>query len=232
MKISGLQKTTLLDFPGHVAATIFTGGCNMRCPFCHNMDIVSGDNNTSAYTEAEVLSFLNKRRGILDGVCITGGEPTLQNDLIDFISSIKEIGYQIKLDTNGTNPGILFSLISSKLVDYVAMDIKTAPSDYSRVCGIDRFNTDTVLESVSILKNSDISYEFRTTVISEYHNSDTFEEIGTLLKGSKAYYLQKFEDSEYVPNHALSSPTEKELIAYRKQLLNYIPIVEVRGISL
>jgi len=230
MKISGLQKTTLLDFPGHVAATVFTGGCNMRCPFCHNMDIVTGTD--SAYTVDEILSFLKKRKGILDGICITGGEPTLQNDLPDFISAVKSLGYLVKLDTNGTNPLILRSLISSELVDYVAMDIKSSPSEYSRVCGIKGFNIAPVLESISVLKDSEISYEFRTTVISCYHSKEIFDEIGTLIKGCKAYYLQPFVDSQFVPDHELASPTDKELIAYRNQLLKYIPNVEIRGLSI
>lgn len=229
MIISGLQKTTLLDFPGHVAATIFTSGCNMRCPFCHNMNLVAGSDAHAAYSEAEILKFLKKRQGILEGVCITGGEPTLQKDLIPFITSIKSLGYKVKLDTNGTNPSIISQLISLSLVDYVAMDIKSSLSDYPRVCGIDNFDVSPISDSIDLLKNSAIPYEFRTTVIANFHNSSIMEDIGKLLKGSMAYYLQPFVDSEFVPNHELTSPNDEELIAYRKQLLNYISKVEVRG---
>lgn len=231
MIIYGLQKTTLLDYPGCVAATIFTGGCNMRCPFCHNMNLVSSDSN-SVYSEEDIFSFLNKRKGILDGVCITGGEPTLQHDLISFIQSVKNLGYKVKLDTNGSIPSVLESLISKNLVDYVAMDIKSSLSEYSKVCGIPDFNTGKIMDSINLLKSSGIDYEFRTTLVHEFHTPSVISDIGQLLNGAKAYYLQSFVDSEFVPNHALSAPNKEELLAYRKQLLNYIQNVEIRGVDI
>lgn len=231
MKIYGLQKTTLLDYPGHVAATIFTGGCNMRCPFCHNMNLVE-ETDVSMYSQDEVLSFLKKRIGILDGVCITGGEPTLSHDLVDFIRLIKSLGYKIKLDTNGTNPSVLKSLIEDSLVDYIAMDIKSAPSAYDVACGIDNFDFSKVSESVSIIMSSNIPYEFRTTAVKQLLNSSIIEEIGLFLKGCNAYYLQAFVDSQYVPDHDFCAPSKEELLAYRKQLLKYIDHVEIRGVDL
>lgn len=231
MNIYGLQKTTLLDYPEHVAATIFTGGCNMRCPFCHNMNLVNMT-NTPLLSEENVISFLKKRSNILDGVCITGGEPTLQSDLMDFIRKVKAFGYNVKLDTNGTNPSVLKALLNEQLLDYIAMDIKSSASNYNIVCGINNFDISNILESIDIIKKSSIPYEFRTTVIKEYHNSDIIEEIGKLLLGAEKYYLQCFLDSEFVPNHDLSSPDKEELITYRNQLLKYITRVEIRGIDL
>jgi len=231
MKIYGLLKTTLLDFPGHVAATVFTGGCNMRCPFCHNMNLVGGISD-DVYTEEEILSFLTRRIGILDGICITGGEPTLNPDLVSFITSVKSLGFKVKLDTNGTNPTLLKELIDSSLVDYVAMDIKSSPSRYSEACGINDFDFSCISESVSILMQSDISHEFRTTAVKQLLSESIIEEIGELLKGAGGYYLQAFVDSEFVPNHTFCAPSKEELLAYRKQLLKYIDHVEIRGIDL
>ncbi len=228
MLISGLQKTTLLDYPQKVACTIFLGGCNMRCRFCHNMDIV--ENATPFCTEEEVLQFLQKRKGVLEGVCITGGEPTLQPDLPDMIRKIKDLSLCVKLDTNGTNPQMLRQLIDSKLIDYVAMDIKTSLSEYDSICNA-HIDTDAIKESVSILKESDIPYEFRTTVIAEYHNDTTFTEIADWLQGCPAYYLQAFVDSDYVPDHSLSAPDKDTLMSYVDILRQKINTVEIRGVD-
>lgn len=233
MIIRGLLKTTLLDYPGHVAATIFLGGCNFRCPFCHNMDIVETGKNY--YSEEEIFGFINKRKGILDGICITGGEPTLYSELPDFIRKIKETGLLVKLDTNGTNCQMLNSLIKDGLIDYVAMDIKSSMDGYETVAGIENSVGKDVLlkdviKSIEILKNSCIDYEFRTTVVSEYHNMEVMNEIGKMIKGAKKYYLQAFTDSEYVPDHSLNAPSKEKLEEYRELLIKYVEIVEIRGL--
>ena len=230
MNIQGLQKTTLLDYPGHVAATIFLGGCNFRCPFCHNMNLITESSN-AAYSEEEVFSFLKKRQGILDGVCITGGEPTLCKDLPDFINKVRLLGYKIKLDTNGSNPEMLEKLISDGAVDYVAMDIKSSLSEYSKITFTDNINTELIRNSICILRASSIDYEFRTTMIKQYHSPSVMEEIGQLLNGCSVYYLQSFVDSEYVPNHELESFTKEELLLIQNQLSKYISKVVLRGID-
>lgn len=230
MKICGLQKTTLLDFPGHVAATVFTGGCNFRCPFCHNSDLL-GNDTSSAYSEEEVLAFLGKRRGILEGIAITGGEPTLQPDLKDFILKARELGYRIKLDTNGYRPDILKELCEDGLVDYVAMDIKTSRERYSIVAGIPSVDMKKIEESVSFLKGGTVPYEFRTTVVKELHTADDFEKIGLWLEGSSQYFLQNFVDSENVLNPVYSSCTKEELLAFLEIVKPHVKYADLRGID-
>ena len=241
MNISGLQKTTLLDYPGHVAATIFLGGCNFRCPFCHNMNIVL--EASQEYTKEDILKFLTKRSGVLDGVCITGGEPTLYNDLPDFIQEIKKITKQdgstflVKLDTNGTNPDMLKGLIDSKLIDYVAMDIKSSLGKYDLVAGISEDNkkTEEILEavnkSVNILKASKIDYEFRTTLVDKYHDEEEIIKIGELINGAKKYYMQSFIDSENVIDHSLGSIEKDVLLKYLEIMKKYVDYVSIRGVD-
>lgn len=192
MLICGLNKTTLLDYPGRVAATVFTGGCNFRCPFCHNAGLVLSPLTQEHYTEEDILSFLRKRRNILSGVCITGGEPTIQQDLPDFIQKIKELGIAVKLDTNGSHPQMLEQLIHERQIDYVAMDIKNSPAKYQDTAG---FPVEQVLSSADLLMQSDIPYEFRTTVVKEFHTLQDLEEIAGWIRGCPGYYLQQFEDS-------------------------------------
>ena len=169
MNIYGYQKTTLLDYPGHVAATLFTGGCNFRCPFCHNSNLILNPTSSSLISEDEIFHFLKKRKNILSGICITGGEPTLQTDLAEFIKKLKSLEYKIKLDTNGYHPKILSDLLDQNLLDYIAMDIKSGYSNYSDICGISNFNITPITESISVIENSGINYEFRTTVVNELH---------------------------------------------------------------
>ena len=229
MKISGFQKMTLLDFPGKVAATIFTFGCNLRCPFCHNASLVLGGAQES-YTEEEILSYLEKRKGLLDGICITGGEPLLQDGIAEFIKSIKDLGYSVKLDTNGCYPEKLKELIDSGLVDYVAMDIKNSLSKYGETVGIKNFDTAPIKESISILINSDIDFEFRTTVVSELHTVEDIKAISEEIKGAKRYFLQSFVDSGDLIGENLSAHDKsvlKEMKAVAEQTLD---IVEIRGI--
>lgn len=201
----------------------------MRCTFCHNMDLVLTD-ASSEYSKQDILDFLNKRKGILDGVCITGGEPTLYSDLPDFIRNIRDIGMKIKLDTNGTNPLMLEQLISDSVVDYIAMDIKTSPDNYAEICGVSNIDMSSILKSIDILKQSDIEYEFRTTLIAEYHNLSVMSDIGLLLDGASNYYLQGFVDSAYVPNHNLSAPDKDTMLSYVDLLSRHIRHVELRGI--
>lgn len=230
MKICGLQKTTLLDFPGHVAATIFTGGCNFRCPFCHNSDLL-GNDAPPAFTEEEVLSFLSKRSGILEGVAITGGEPTLQPDLESFIRRIRSIGLQVKLDTNGYRPDVLKSLCEQGLVDYVAMDIKTCKERYPLLAGIPSIQMEPIEESVDYLKSCHIPYEFRTTVVKELHSAEDFQKIGPWISGCPNYYLQNFVDSGNVLEDGFSGCTKEELLAFSEIVKPFVGQAAIRGID-
>ena len=230
LNIQGLQKTTLLDYPGFVAATVFFGGCNMRCPFCHNMDIV--ENTTEpAYSDRDVLGFLSKRSGILDGVCITGGEPTLCPELPSFIARIKDLGYRVKLDTNGTNPKMLKSLVNDKLVDYVAMDIKSSLGGYGKACGISSIDTSPIKESIDFLLAGTCEYEFRTTAVEEFLSDNVISEIGALIKGAKQYYLQGYVESEFVPDKSLHAVSKDKLLQYVQELSKSIDLVSIRGID-
>lgn len=229
MEIFGLQKTTLLDYPGHLAAVIFTGGCNFRCPFCHNSSLIHSPNPDSRISEEKILNFLKKRQGILEGVCITGGEPTLQPDLPYFLEKIRELGYSIKLDTNGYRPQVLISLIQQGLIDYVAMDIKTSREHYPQVCGLPGMDISAIERSVDYLMTHSTSYEFRTTLVKELHSLSDMEAIGTWLKGCQAYFLQSYQDSEEVLQKNLHPFSKDELQAYYKEVLPYIPNTKLRG---
>ncbi len=194
MVIGGFQKLTLIDFPGKIAATIFVAGCNFRCFFCHNPELVEiKKSNFHSFTPQDVLDFLDKRKNRLEGICITGGEPTLYFDLFDFISQIKVRGFLVKLDTNGTNPFILEKLIQQKRLDYVAMDVKNSPQNYSTTCGV-VVDLSKIEQSIKLLKNSSLQYEFRTTVVPGFHTEGDFIEIGRWLRGSKKYVLQEFKN--------------------------------------
>ena len=231
MKICGFNKTTLLDYPGRVACTIFLGGCNFRCPFCQNGGLVERPEQQPEYSREEILSFLKKRKGILDGVCISGGEPTLSPSLGSLLQDIKRLGYSIKLDTNGSRPGILKSLAKDRLIDMIAMDIKTSPGRYSVLTGVSHPDLNATYESVDFLMSGTIDYEFRTTVVKELHTESDFHEIGMWLKGAKAYYLQAYRDSEEVLQPGFSSYSQEELMHFRSILLNSISLVEIRGID-
>ena len=234
ISIRGIQKTTLLDYPGYVAATIFLGGCNFRCPFCHNMNIVEAGDELS---EDEVLSFLEKRSGVLEGVCITGGEPTIYCALPDFIKKIKSINkhsggkFLVKLDTNGTNPEMIKSLYEDGLIDYVAMDIKSSITQYEKTTGINNHELiDNVIKSVNYIKSSGIDYEFRTTVVKQLHTEDVMKDIGALIKDAKRYYLQSFTDSEYVPDHSLEPWDEEKIGEFADIMKDFVNEVRLRGV--
>lgn len=228
MKICGLQKLSLLDYPNKLACTIFLGGCNYKCPFCHNYELIDLSNIEEIISEEELFKFLEKRVGLLDGVCITGGEPLI-NDLTQFIKRIKEMGFKVKLDTNGSYPLKLKQLLDLKLIDYIAMDIKNSIEKYNETIGLKEFNKESILESINIIMNSNIDYEFRTTVVSNYHNMDSFIGIAKLIKGAKKYYLQAFVDRETIIKKGLISPSDKELNEYMEYMSQYCEIVEIRG---
>ena len=228
MNIAGVQKVTLLDYPGKVACEIFTQGCNFECPFCQNSGLIP-ITNTGEFSEEEIFEYLVLRKKILDGVVITGGEPTVQKDLKEFIKKIKDLGLLVKLDTNGGNPKVLQELIDEKLVDYVAMDIKNIFNKYNITAG-KKINLDNIKKSIEILKASKIDYEFRTTIIKEMHSLDDIVSICKLV-GDAKYYLQNFEDSENVIDHSLHGFSREELLFIDKYLKDVFPNVEIRALS-
>ena len=232
MIIKGLQKTTLLDFPTKVACTVFTPGCNFRCPFCHNASLVVDTDLTDTVNIESFFEYLKKRRGILDGVCITGGEPLIQKDIDRFISKIKDLGYAVKVDTNGSQSKTLSELIKNGLVDYVAMDIKGSQAKYSEICGLDNGKyLDAVCESISLLLQSRIDYEFRTTVVKELHAKDDFHDIGKWISGTKKYFLQQFKDSgDLIGDSTYTAYNKEEMEEILNIVKNYIPNAELRGI--
>lgn len=226
--IGGLQKVTLLDFPGKVACTVFLTGCNLRCPYCHNPDLVLTKDNGKCISEKEFFEFLLSRKGKLDGVCITGGEPTLYPNLTNLIRRIREMGFLVKLDSNGTVPKILELLLREKLLDYVAIDIKNAPTRYAETCGADVIEQ--VKKSAALLKNSNIDYEFRTTVCHPFHSPDGMQEIGRWLHGAKRYFIQPFVDSDNLLGSGISAMAKPELKTLLKAVKPYIPAAELRGV--
>ena len=236
MFIYGLQKLSLLDYPGKLAATVFTGGCNLRCPFCHNASLVTHVADCSKIPEDEVFAFLGKRRGLLDGVCITGGEPLLQNDLEDFIVKIRDLGFLVKLDTNGTIPEKLDYLIGRGLLDYVAMDIKNSFEKYPETSGVPGLDVKPIAESVKLLLRGTVRYEFRTTLVKPLHTEADVEKIGCAVAGAENYFLQNFEDSGDLvgfgclsPNVTLSGFSSEETLHFRDILLQYAKNVDVRN---
>lgn len=245
MQLYGLNKLTLLDYPEHLACTAFTATCNFRCPFCHNGSLVLSPSSCQAISEEEFFTFLTSRKGRLEGVCITGGEPTLQTDLIPFIKKIKEQGFFVKLDTNGYQPKILATLLSENLLDMVAMDIKNSKENYAKTSGIseDFFDISRIEESISLLLCSDIPYEFRTTIVKELHDEKAMHNIGTWLKElsikstgkeqvTSSYFLQSFKDSQYLicgAENTFHSHTKETLEEFVTILCAYIPNTKIRG---
>ncbi len=230
MDIHGLNKTTLLDYPGRVASTVFVGACNMRCPFCQNADLVLDPASQPVISEEEVLAHIRKRKGIITGVCITGGEPTLQKDLLDFMRKIKDIGMDIKLDSNGYRPEVLRQVIHEGLADYIAMDIKSSPAGYERAAGVP-IDMSRIRESISLIMGSGSEYEFRTTVVRELHDEKTFEDIGELIEGAERYFLQSYVDSDRVILPGFSSYPKEELEKYCNILHKYVKTVSIRGVD-
>lgn len=231
MNIYGFNKTTLLDYPGKLAATVFLGGCNFRCPYCHNSDLVFLPESAEQIDESTVLKVLSTRRAILEGVCISGGEPTLSHDLERFILEIKNLGYLIKLDTNGSNPNTIKDLVKYDLIDYVAMDIKNTKNKYMLTSGYNHINLSSISESVDFLLSSLIDYEFRTTVVKELHTPSDLLGIGEWIKGAKAYYLQSYEDRETVISPGFSSYSKEEMHEFLIMLAPYAQTVQLRGVD-
>ena len=230
MRIQGLQKTTLLDYPEKVACTVFTAGCNFRCPFCHNASLVVDIPSEAEITEEAFFSFLKKRQGILDGVCVTGGEPLLQSGIEDFIRKIKELGYCVKLDTNGSFPEKLKYLVKEKLVDYVAMDIKNSLDAYGVTTGTDGHFMKAIEESVAFLKEGHVPYEFRTTVTKDFHSREHFEKIGQWIEGAEKYFLQSFVDSGDLIDAKICGCDVEEMKEFLNIVKTYVPNVRLRGI--
>jgi len=228
---AGLQKLTLLDFPGYVACTLFTRGCNMRCPFCHNSSLVTRANEQKMYSNEEIMAFLNKRKGILDGVAITGGEPTLTPGIADFIKDVRELGYKVKLDTNGTRPDVLKDIVSRGLVDYVAMDIKNCRERYGETVGFDSsFDLRPIDESISFLMGARVDFEFRTTVTKNFHTKDDIRKIGQWLSGEEKFFLQQFKDSGDVIGDGIYAYSDDEMRGLLDIILPFVPNAQLRGI--
>ena len=226
MKIAGIQKLSLVDFDGHISSTIFTSGCNFACTFCHNSSLIPNSNDL--INECDILNYLQKRKNMLDSVCITGGEPTLHKDLPEFIFKIKEMGYLVKLDTNGTNPEMVKYLVENKLIDYIAMDIKNDIDKYTPIIGL-QTNERNIKKSIEYIMSCGIDYEFRTTLINEYHTLDDMIKIGKLIKNANKYFLQKFVDNENCLTHNLNEVPKDVAIQMQEHLKKYIPNTYLRG---
>lgn len=229
MTINGMQKLTLLDYPGNVACLIFTQGCNFRCPFCHNSGLLDMNNNCEKIDEKEVFKYLEKRRGLLDGVCISGGEPLLQKDIVDFIRKVKDLGYKVKLDTNGSSPKKLKQLIEDGLIDYVAMDIKNDFLNYDKTAGMCT-NIDNIKESIEIIENSNIEYEFRTTIVKQFHDVGKLEKIIQYIGPNARYYIQNYQDCSSVLQRGLNGFDNEELLNIKNTLGVKYPNLVVRGV--
>lgn len=231
MRIGGLQKVTLLDYPGKVACTVFLPGCNLRCPFCHNPALVLPDRETDSLSAEELLAFLETRRGKLDGVCVTGGEPTLYEDLPALLRQIRGLGFAVKLDTNGCDPARLAEILNQGLVDYVAMDVKNAPARYAETVGIPGFNPAPVEESIRLLRKSTVDYEFRTTLVRELHRPEDLDAIAAWLAGAPRYYLQNFVDSGNLIGRGYHGFTAEQLQGFAERVRPFFGAVELRGID-
>ena len=227
MKIAGLEKFSGVDYDGKLACTVFLSGCNFRCPFCHNSPLVITTQEN--LTEQEFFDFLVERKSMLNGVCVSGGEPTLYNDLPEFIAKIKALGYCVKLDTNGTNPAMLKTLIDQKLIDYVAMDIKNSFLMYPLTVGVDKLDLDSIKQSIKILLEDKVDYEFRTTLIKQYHTVDDIITCATEIEAAKKLYLQKFKDSENCLQKGLTAVSKEDAELYKDIFSDYVKKVQLRG---
>lgn len=234
MLIHGLQKMTLLDFPGKVACTVFLGACDFRCPFCHNWELIDGS-APAELDDVKLLAFLEKRRGILEGVAITGGEPLLHKDLPELLVRIRELGYPTKIDTNGNHPELLEEILSRGLVDYIAMDIKNDKERYPQTIGLENFNISNVEASVRLImeyaQTSALDYEFRTTAVDQLHDDVSFENIGKWILGARHYFIQKFTDRDTVPFEGLCAPSDEKLRRYLEIVRKYVPSAGLRGVE-
>ena len=230
MILHGFQKMTLLDFPGRVACTVFTGGCNFRCPFCHNALLVTELREAERYTEEEIISFLKKRRGLLDGVAISGGEPLISDDILFFAEKVKSMGFSVKLDTNGSFPERLKKAVREGLVDYVAMDIKNSKELYAETAGLSFFEIAPIEHSVEFLLGGSVDYEFRTTVVNGLHTVESIRAASQWIKGAKRYFLQSFTDSGCLIKDGMTGVSKEEMLLMKDAASEYVPFVELRGI--
>lgn len=230
MIIKGIQKTSMVDYPGLLCATIFTPGCNLRCPFCHNSALVIGDNSDSRIEEEDLLYFLAERKGRLDALCISGGEPLLQKGVIEFAAKVKDLGYKVKIDTNGFFPAHLADVLSSGVADYIAMDIKNSPDLYGKTVGVPDIDLSPVLQSIELLKNGNTPYEFRTTVSKTFHTAKSLAEAGKLIEGADYWYLQAFKNSGNLIDNSVVGYDENELQNLCNLLQSYAKHVVLRGI--
>lgn len=231
MFLAGIQKLTLLDYPGKVACTVFTAGCDLRCPFCHNASLALPERENDSMEPASLLAFLKKRQGVLDGVAVTGGEPLMHPGIADVLREIKALGYSVKLDTNGTFPRHLREIVEAKLADRVAMDIKAAPENYGKLVGISGFDIAPVRESADYLMHCGVDYEFRTTAVKGLHTKADFEGIAQWIAGAKEYYIQEFKDSgDLIAGQGLDGFSEAEMHALAEVVRPLVPSVQVRGI--
>lgn len=229
MHLFGMEKLSLVDYDGFVAATVFTGGCNFRCGFCHNAALVLDSENLDVLPESEVLSYLEKRKGILEGVCVTGGEPTLHKDLPAFCEKLKNLGYSVKIDTNGTNPDMVKSLAENGLADYFAMDIKNDRENYAKIIGFDKYDTSKVEKTVDFFLSGGADYEFRTTLISEYHHAENMAKISEWIRGAEKYFLQRFKSGDYCMSQNLSPVETAEAKSFADIIKPFVKSVKLRG---
>lgn len=220
MRISGFEKFSMVDYPGKIACTVFTEGCNLRCPFCHNSGLVLSERFLGDDLTPDVLRYLKKRRGLVDAVCVSGGEPTLNRDLPEFIKKVQDMGYLVKLDTNGLNPSMLRALYKEKLIDYVAMDIKGSSERYPEITGTGDIDHSKIAESVRLIMSGGVDYEFRTTLIRDFHSAEDFSKLGALLKGAKNYYLQKYNDDDNCIARGFTPVDKAEAESFAEILLN------------
>ncbi len=230
MLINGFQKLTVLDYPGKVACIVFTPGCNFRCPFCHNAALVTHIDSSFNLEIKDVLAYLKKRQGLLDGVVITGGEPLLQNGIEDFMKEVKALGYSIKLDTNGSFPEKLISVVEKGLVDYVAMDIKNSKEKYAETIGVESFDLTPIQKSIDFLLQNRVPYEFRTTVVERFHTVDDIQDIVVWIKGAHKYFLQNFVDSGDLIGEDLRAVNRQKLEEMREKGRKTLENTELRGV--
>lgn len=228
MKISGMQKLSLVDYDGHMATTLFTSGCNFACPFCHNAGLVTQIDQSVQISEDEIFEHLQKRKGIIDAVVISGGEPTLQLGLIDFAKKIKNLGLLIKLDTNGTNPKVIKKLVKLGLIDYIAMDIKNSPQKYQTTTA-KKVNMADIMESINYIMSCGVDYEFRTTIVSELHNINDIDEMGKMIKGANKWFLQKYVDSDTCIAHGFHEIKKTDIIEMQEIAKKYVNNATLRG---
>lgn len=229
MIICGYEKFSMVDYDGNIACTVFTGGCNFRCPFCHNAPLVIGDLAQEQMNGEEVFDYLQKRKGLVDAVCVTGGEPTLQPDLAEFLQQVRDMGYKTKLDTNGLRPDVVEKILAKGLVDYVAMDVKNSPQKYPLTVGLDRVDISKIQASIDLLNQSGVDHEFRTTLIKEFHTDEDMQAIAAMVKNTPRYFMQKYKDIDGCIAHGYTPVDKADALLFKTYFENTVPHVDLRG---